>query len=230
MKKILQAVLARTAPVLLAWRKMRFGCSKTIFMRALKFASVLGIVVIIVLAAKTLLRHIGFSDLEHLADLALPYVLLVFIVAAAIPFVPGAEIGFALLMVFGAEVVVEVYLSMLCALLLAFGAGRLVPSTSASRAVSSFVARWRLFRMRSRHAARERLTAKAVRVFQKISKNRHVALCAALNTPGNSILGGGGGLAFMAGASGCFSLLGFGVTASIAVLPVPLLFFVVGAA
>jgi len=63
-------------------------------------------------------------------------------------------------------------------------------------------------------------------VLRGLLRYRYVALAVAINTPGNVILGGGGGLALMAGLSRLFSPLPFLLTVLIAVLPVPLLFFV----
>ncbi|MCO6746545.1 hypothetical protein KQH42_30565, partial [Streptomyces sp. CHA1] len=50
----------------------------------------------------------------------------------------------------------------------------------------------------------------------------YVALALAVNTPGNSIIGGGGGIMMMAGLSGIFSPLATFLTVTIAVSPVPL--------
>ena len=53
--------------------------------------------------------------------------LVAYVVMAAIPFVPGAEIGLALLLMFGAEAAPVVYLGMVGALILSFTIARLVP-------------------------------------------------------------------------------------------------------
>ena len=55
---------------------------------------------------------------------------------------------------------------------------------------------------------------------------RYLALALAVNMPGNVILGGGGGIAMMAGLSRLFDPLPFLLTVLLAVLPVPLLFYV----
>ena len=59
----------------------------------------------------------------------------IFIVVAAIPFVPGAEIGFALLLIFGGQAAPLVYLGMVGALLIAYATARLVPSSALGRAL-----------------------------------------------------------------------------------------------
>jgi len=46
-----------------------------------------------------------------------------------------------------------------------------------------------------------------------------------LNIPGNSLVGGGGGIAFIAGLSGLFSYPAYLATILIAVAPVPAFFF-----
>jgi hypothetical protein len=45
----------------------------------------------------------------------------------------------------------------------------------------------------------------------------------ALNLPGNTLLGGGGGIALMAGLSGLYPMPAYLTTVAIAVAPVPLL-------
>jgi len=53
----------------------------------------------------------------------------IFILASALPFVPGAEIGFGLIMLFGGKIAFLVYLCMFSALGLAFMSGRFLPLT-----------------------------------------------------------------------------------------------------
>lgn len=194
----------------------------------IKSGSVFIVLCVLIAIGKYLALQLGFADLDRLAHLALPYVLLVFVLAAAIPFVPGAEIGFGLLMVFGANVAVHVYLSMLVALMLAFLSGRIVRPASSARHLQFLEARVRLMRIRAQNKALCKHMVFIAAVLRLLVRNKHLALCAALNTPGNTILGGGGGLAFLAGASRSFSVLGFAVTASVAVMPIPLLFLALG--
>ena len=52
---------------------------------------------------------------------------------------------------------------------------------------------------------------------------RHLTLGVALNFPGNSALGGGGGLALLGGMSKQFSWRGFVVTIAVATSPLPIL-------
>ena len=53
-------------------------------------------------------------------------------------------------------------------------------------------------------------------------KHRYIAIVLALNLPGNTLIGGGGGIALLAGISGLFSFPGYLVAVALAVLPIPL--------
>ena len=63
--------------------------------------------------------------------------LVLFVVMAAIPFVPGAEIGFALLLMFGGQASGIVYAGMVGALLLSFTVARFVPLSLLSQLTAS---------------------------------------------------------------------------------------------
>jgi hypothetical protein len=158
-----------------------------------------------------------------------------YIVFSAVPFVPGAEIGFGLLMVMGAQGALTVYFGMIAALSLAFAAGRFVPTRWLTAAFSALG----LHRARDLVAASmEMSTEDRARFIEAnaparwvpfLLRHRYVALAVLLNTPGNVVLGGGGGIAFAAGACRLFSTAGFLVTILIAVAPVPLAFLLFGA-
>ena len=57
-------------------------------------------------------------------------------------------------------------------------------------------------------------------------RHRHLMLALSFNLPGNTLLGGDGGIALAAGLSRLYSTTGFLATVMIAVAPVPLLFLV----
>lgn len=184
--------------------------------------------VILLIVGQLVGTWFGMVDFAPKSGNATHIALLVFVLAAAIPFVPGAEIGLALLMVFGREAVLEVYLSMLIALMLAFLIGRLAPSGFVARFMIRIESRQRLMRMRSRRV-RGWSSSQVLRiVLEALAANRHLALGALLNMPGNSILGGGGGIAMLAGASRQYSVLGFALTIALAVLPIPIVFYFLG--
>ena len=155
----------------------------------------------------------------------------VFVVLAAIPFVPGAEIGFALLLLFGGQVAPLVYLGMVGALLLSFTIARLVPATALGRLLDWLgLARAAAFVAELDNTAPNERVEKLSTIVpptwgQRLHSHRHLLLAVALNTPGNSLLGGGGGLAFIAGISRLYSFSKYLIVVVCAVAPVPMFFY-----
>jgi hypothetical protein len=153
-----------------------------------------------------------------------------FVVLAAIPFVPGAEIGLALLLLFGGKVAPLVYLGMVGALVVSYVIARLVPSSILGRGLgwlglkkaANFISELDTGHPSERLSMLSRMLPS--KIGQKLVRSRYALLAVALNTPGNSLLGGGGGLAFIAGASRLFSFWPFLAVVICAVLPVPLFF------
>jgi len=66
------------------------------------------------------------------------------------------------------------------------------------------------------------------RIVPVLLKHRYIAVFVALNVPGNAIIGGGGGIALLAGISGLFTFPLFLASVSLAALPVPLVVFLTG--
>jgi hypothetical protein len=159
---------------------------------------------------------------------------LAFILFSAIPFVPGAEIGLGLLMVMGAQGAVAVYAGMITALTLAFAAGRLVPVRCLTAAFGALgFERARALVAESTETSigdRARFIEEnaPARWVPFLLRHRYVALALLLNMPGNVILGGGGGIAFAAGACRLFSAPAFLLTILIAVAPIPIAFLLFG--
>lgn len=159
---------------------------------------------------------------------------MVYVAAAAIPFVPGAEIGFMLIIALGAPIIPLVYTSMVAALFVAFIVGRFVPARAIAAAFELFGLRKarNLVLQMAPLGAHERLallTARApTRVIPFLLRHRHIALAVILNIPGNSFLGGGGGIAMVAGMSGLYSIPTFALTVLLAVAPIPLLILLSG--
>ncbi len=151
-----------------------------------------------------------------------------YVLLMALPFVPAAEIGLMLMAVFGSQLSLVVYLATLAALLLSFAIGRLVPE----RVLIATLGRLRLHRARALVAAVEGLSAEArlryllesspSRWLPWLLRHRHFALALAVAMPGNVLIGGGGGIAMVAGLSRLYSLAGFLLAVGVAVAPVPL--------
>ncbi|MEN0002274.1 MAG: hypothetical protein AAF940_15455 [Pseudomonadota bacterium] len=155
----------------------------------------------------------------------------VYIVLLAIPFVPGAEIGLVLLTAFGAKVALLVYLATIFSMMLAYMMGRLLPPRILQSALGSLGLKRaaalveRAADMKYEDIREHLIPPTAPTYLRALLRFRYVALALAINTPGNVVLGGGGGIALMAGLSRIFSPLPFLLSTTLAVVPVPLLFF-----
>jgi hypothetical protein len=150
--------------------------------------------------------------------LLLAAVVLIYMGLIALPFVPGAELGLMLLAMFGAALALPLYLATVLALTGAFVMGRmadrrLLPGwragpEGATRAPDPFTDV-----MDRQHPA----------WLTKVFRVRALALILLINMPGNTVLGGGGGISFMAGMTRQFSLASFVACVAIAVAPVPMM-------
>ncbi len=126
----------------------------------------------------------------------------------SLPFVPGLELGFALMVVGGTEGVLVVYLSTLAGMALAFSTGRRLRNNGMSAA-----------------AMRATKGAPLYRVAALIDRPPVSYLITAflINCPGNSVLGGGGGIAMLSGCSRSQTWGGFLFTVAVAAAPIPFL-------
>lgn len=146
----------------------------------------------------------------------------------ALPFVPGAEIGLAMLAAFGPAIAPLIYVCTVASMTLAYAIGRFLPIGALERLLSvlrlrraaALVARAAPLSQEERLAML--LDGQSKRALRLALRYRYVALALAVNTPGNSVIGGGGGIMIMAGLSGIFSPLATFLTVALAVSPVPL--------
>ncbi|MDH3716210.1 MAG: hypothetical protein OET44_20460 [Gammaproteobacteria bacterium] len=158
--------------------------------------------------------------------------MVIYVLMMALPFVPGAEIGLGLMVMFGPKIAPLVYAGTVLALSLAFLLGRLVPQQTiveifetlhlkrASRLVR------RLEPLDSQERLEYLLQNASARIVPFLLRHRFLALAVALNLPGNALIGGGGGICLVAGYSRLFPLRMYLLTVSIAVSPIPLAVFV----
>lgn len=155
-----------------------------------------------------------------------------YIVLMALPFMPGIEVGLMLMAMLGVGGIVLVYLCTVLALSLSFLAGRLLPPRYIARALG-----WlKLERARKLVTELEPLSAEErfrflaqrtpSRVVPFLLRHRYLVLAVLFNVPGNAIIGGGGGIALIAGMSRLFPPLKFVLLVCVAITPVPLLFLV----
>lgn len=146
----------------------------------------------------------------------------------ALPFVPGAEIGLAMLAAFGPSIAPLIYVATVASMMVAYSVGRFLPISALERLLfflrmrraAALVARAALLSPEDRLAML--LDGQSPRSIKLGLRYRYIAVALAVNTPGNSIIGGGGGIMMMAGLSGIFSPIATFLTISLAVSPVPL--------
>jgi hypothetical protein len=209
--------------------------------RYLVFALKLAVLVAILVGA----RHIGDWAIQGISEPLVPsnepflhrmvmtaaalYVLLMML-----PFVPGIEIGLALMALFGARIVPLVYGATVLALCLSFIVGRLVPQATIVEAL-------RLLRLHRASALLEGLAPLGAqqrlefllergpaRAVPYLLRHRYLALAVALNLPGNALVGGGGGICLAAGFVRLFTLPRFLLTVAVAVSPLPIFVMLTG--
>ncbi len=162
------------------------------------------------------------TDLNTLILLAAVYA-----VALALPYVPGMELGLMLMVAFGPRGVLPVYAATLFGLSLSYAVGRLMasrltwprswdpppttPAQGADHPLQGLLSKNRWARYLP------------IRLILWLATHRYLALAICLNVPGNSVIGGGGGIALLCGLSGQYSYTRFLATVALAVSPVPLL-------
>ena len=159
---------------------------------------------------------------------------IIFAFLLAIPFVPGAEIGLTLLGMFGPKIVFLVYVCTLAGLLTSFIVGRLISLKTLVKLFEDLQLNKpsQLLRQFEPMGMEERVTFLVSeapnRLVPFFLRHRYLALAIAVNIPGNIVIGGGGGIALMAGISRLYSLPGFLTTIAIGVSPVPLAILIFG--
>jgi len=179
----------------------------------------------LVLGAIVLTAHFDIAwDVRALAKeavhdpLILGTVLIVYIALIATPFVPGAEIGLFLLALFGAPMAGPVYMATVVALTLSFLVGQSLPRVS----LLGLQRPTEYWSAASQHLLGSELTASTPSNWLRhLVRFRWLALILLINMPGNTLLGGGGGIAMAVGNSRVFTIWTFLFSAAVAVAPVP---------
>ncbi len=203
----------------------------------LRYVALLLAIVLLNILGGWLVAQLDFTLTPINSDMVYSLLLVtvtVYVLVIALPFVPGIEIGLALLFVLGPAGVPLVYLCNLLALALAFLVGRLIPLHLIARLFG-----W-LRMERARGLINEMAACpphqRLLRVLEETSvgwarrllMHRHLAAAVVLNLPGNAMIGGAGGIAMIAGMSHLFRFPLFILTMAIASTPVPILILLTG--
>lgn len=156
---------------------------------------------------------------------------LAYVVLMAAPFVPGMEIGLAIMVVLGSQGAVLVYLCTLAALSLSYAIGWHIPHRHIVRLLSwlhlhraaALVREIEPLDLEDRLALLYREAPSRIAPF--LLRHRYVAIAIVLNMPGNTLIGGGGGIALVIGMSRIIPFHSFLAVLALAVAPIPLWFF-----
>lgn len=160
--------------------------------------------------------------------------LIVYTVLIAIPFVPSVEVGWGLMLLLGADLAPLVYLFTVVGLSVSFMGGQLIPESRLQIFLQdlSLKKAGRLVEKLKTLDTEQRLSLLLSRAPAKFIPNllrhRYLAIAVALNIPGNTVIGGGGGISLAAGMSRLFGSCRFVLTLAVAVAPVPLLIVIFG--
>jgi hypothetical protein len=198
----------------------------------LKFSLVAAVIVLLNIGVSWAIARIEMqvwpSHLEIVDRVVLAGVVL-YMILMALPFVPGVELGLAFMMLLGPKGIVLIYICTLIALAISFGIGRLFPA----HLLASFL-RWlhltraeALLRSFDATAPERRLEFlmenASTRAMSTLLKRRYLLLAVLFNLPGNTVIGGGGGIAMMAGMCRLYSFPKYLLLIAVAILPGPLL-------
>lgn len=198
---------------------------------------VIGLVVCINLFARWLGHQLEIEirpSNDHMIRGIIIISLVVYTVLIAIPFVPSVEVGWGLMLLLSADLAPLVYLFTVVGLSASYIVGRRIPESrlqtfleefSLTRA-SQLVGKLKTLDTEQRLSL---LLARAPAKFiPTLVRHRYLAVAVALNIPGNTVIGGGGGISLVAGMSRLFGFCRFVLTLAVAVAPVPLLIVIFG--
>lgn len=193
------------------------------------------VIVVSVNIGGTWLTHQIEFQLFPRHDLMLQFMVLgstlLYVLLMAIPFMPGIEIGLALMILLGNKGAVLIYLCTVMALAISFIIGRKTPPHLITQLLNWF----HLYKASALVAQLEPLDQQQrlkylyekapTKLVPFLLKHRYLAIVAILNLPGNALIGGGGGISVIAGMSKIFPFYVFIFLVSVAVAPIPLLFY-----
>ncbi len=149
----------------------------------------------------------------------------------SLPFVPGVELGLILMLLFGREGILLVYLATVGGLMLSYYIGKNLPENW----IIKIINRVGIVHYREDRSVWLEEMLKRPKLGRSLLKHRagslllryrYLLLAVLFNLPGNSITGGGGGISILAGASYVYRAKWFLLTAVLATMPIPLLVYI----
>jgi len=158
----------------------------------------------------------------------------IYVLLMATPFMPGIEVGMAVMLLLGYKSASLIYLSTLIALSISYAVGRYFPL----KLIHKFLKWLYLFKASELVNQLEPLNQnerlgllykKAPKKFAPfLLKHRYLTIGAILNLPGNALVGGGGGIGLVVGMSRVVPFYKYFLVVVVSVLPVPLCVYLKG--
>jgi hypothetical protein len=201
--------------------------------RYLKLCVLLAIIVALNMGGAWLSHQIDFQLFPRHEPMLHAIVLVavaLYVLLMATPFMPGIEIGLALMFLLGNQGALLVYLCTLLALAISFTIGRKIPARFICRLLDwlHLYQASALVRQLEPLRQQERLEFLYEKAPSKIApfllNHRHLAIAIVINLPGNALVGGGGGIGLIVGMSRIISFPAYLAILAIAIAPVPLWF------
>ena len=200
--------------------------------RFFKISLIIGFLVLVNYGGSLVVEQINFQlwpEHEHLMITVLWFAIVVYVLWMALPFVPGIELGLALMVMLGTRGIVLVYLCTLLSLSLSFTIGRLIPLHGFARFLG-----WlhlhkaqdlvlQLEPLNSEEKLNFLLRSAPSKVIPFLLKHRYLTIAIALNLPGNALIGGGGGIGLITGMSRLYPFPKYILLVSLAITPLPIL-------
>jgi hypothetical protein len=198
-----------------------------------KILLIVGLLALLNYGGSRVIEQINFQlwpEHENLMITVLWFSVAAYVIWMAMPFVPGIELGLALMVLLGPMGVVLVYLCTLLSLSLSFAIGRLIPLKPFSRFLG-----WlhlckaqnlvlQLEPLNSEERLDLLLRTAPSRVIPFLLKHRYLMIAVILNLPGNALIGGGGGIGLIAGMSRLYPFPKYILFVGLAITPLPILF------
>ncbi len=198
-----------------------------------KISVVVGFLLLLNFGGSLVVEQINFQlwpEHEHLMVTVVWLAIAVYVLWMAMPFVPGIELGLALMVMLGAKGVILVYACTLLSLSLSFAIGRLIPLKTFARFLGWLHLRkardlvLQLEPLSSEQKLDFLLSTAPPRVVPFLLNHRYFMIAIILNLPGNALIGGGGGIGLIAGMSRLYPFPKYLLLVSLAITPLPLLF------
>ena len=205
--------------------------------RLSRIAIALAIIILLNVAGTWLGQQINFQLFprhESMLQGALLIALLLYVLLMATPFMPGIELGLAVMLLLGSKSALLIYLCTLIALSISYTIGRFFPLRIVLRFLkwlylekaSELINQLEPLNKQERLEFLNRKAPKKIAPF--LLSHRFVTIAVLLNLPGNALIGGGGGIGLVVGMSKMVSFYKYFLVMAVAILPVPLCVYIQG--